>query len=115
MGYDHARVVRAPDGWRLEVVAGSDDTYVNDEPVSTTHTLRPGDVIRIGPARLRFEAAAEAIVRCTSCGNDNPDEFPFCIECGSRIDMPGPRQVEQDRRPPRDDLRPVVRRPCTCL
>jgi hypothetical protein len=57
VGYDHARVVRAPDGWRLEVVGGSEDTFVNDEPVSTTHSLRSGDVIRIGPARLRFEAA----------------------------------------------------------
>jgi FHA domain len=57
VGYDHARVVRDPNGWRLEVVGGATDTYVNDEPVSGPRSLRTGDVIRIGPARLRFEAA----------------------------------------------------------
>jgi pSer/pThr/pTyr-binding forkhead associated (FHA) protein len=46
-------------------------------------------------------------VRCASCGNDNPDEFPFCIECGSRVDAAGPRQVEPDRRPHHDEYRPA--------
>jgi hypothetical protein len=58
VGYDHARVIRDQNGWRIEVVAGAGDTFVNDEPVSATpQPLRPGDVIQIGPARLRFEAA----------------------------------------------------------
>jgi hypothetical protein len=56
VAYDHARVVRVADGWQIEPMGGA-ELYVNDEPVSTSHTLRGGDVIRIGPARLRFESA----------------------------------------------------------
>lgn len=37
-------------------------------------------------------------MRCPSCGNDNPDEFPFCIECGARVEMGGPRQAQPDPR-----------------
>ncbi|MGE3269148.1 MAG: FHA domain-containing protein [Chloroflexota bacterium] len=57
VGYDHARVVRADDGWRIETVGGSGDTFVNDDPVREARPLASGDVIRIGPARMRFESA----------------------------------------------------------
>jgi len=56
LGYEHARVVREDNGWRLEVTAGAGDTFVNDEPVKGRRPLRSGDIVRIGPARLRFEA-----------------------------------------------------------
>ena len=56
LGYEHARVVRDENSWRLEVTAGAGDTYVNDEPVKGRRPLRSGDIVRIGPARLRFEA-----------------------------------------------------------
>ena len=55
IGYDHARVVRGDDGWRVESIAGAGDTYVNDDVVTDRRTLQSGDVIRVGPARLRFE------------------------------------------------------------
>jgi hypothetical protein len=30
-------------------------------------------------------------VRCVQCGNENPDEFAFCLECGSQIGPPPAR------------------------
>lgn len=56
VGYDHARVVRDDTGWRLETIGGAGDTYVNDDLVSEPRALQSGDVIRVGPARMRFES-----------------------------------------------------------
>lgn len=56
VAYDHARIVRGPAGWRIEPIGGA-ATYVNDEPITAPRTLAAGDLIRIGPARLRFEQA----------------------------------------------------------
>lgn len=58
VAYDHARVVRGDDGWSVEAVAGGGDVFVNDDVVSGPRALRSGDVIRVGPARLRFETAS---------------------------------------------------------
>ena len=58
VAYDHARIVRGDDGWRVESVAGGGDLFVNDAAVAGAHPLRSGDVIRVGPARLRFESAS---------------------------------------------------------
>jgi hypothetical protein len=55
--YDHATVVRAGDRWHVELSGTASDLDVNGEPVQGSRPLRPGDVIRIGPARLRFESA----------------------------------------------------------
>ena len=57
VGYEHARVIRTGAGWRLEVTPGTEDTFVNDERVTGPRPLVSGDIVRIGPARLRFEAA----------------------------------------------------------
>jgi hypothetical protein len=56
VGYDHARVVRTDDGWRLEPLESAGDTFVNDDEVRDPRPLKSGDVIRIGPARMRFES-----------------------------------------------------------
>ena len=55
--YDHARVVRSGDRWQIELVGGG-ELRVNDEPVTGTRLLANGDVIAVGPARLRFESAS---------------------------------------------------------
>lgn len=57
IGYDHARIVRDDDGWRIEAVAAAGDLFVNDVAVAGAQALANGDVIRVGSARLRFEAA----------------------------------------------------------
>ena len=36
------------------------EVFVNDEPVAADRALTNGDVIRIGPARLRFESTSQA-------------------------------------------------------
>lgn len=47
-------------------------------------------------------------MRCPACANDNPDEFPFCIECGARIEaVPFSPYGDDGRRAPNDDRRPV--------
>ena len=56
--YDHARIVRAGDGWQIELAGTAATLFVNEEPIQGARLLRPGDVIRIGPAQLRFESAS---------------------------------------------------------
>ena len=58
VGYDHARVVRTDDGWRIEPLSSAGETFVNDDPVQEPRALLSGDVIRIGPARMRFESVS---------------------------------------------------------
>jgi pSer/pThr/pTyr-binding forkhead associated (FHA) protein len=60
VAYDHARVVRTPDGWKIELIGGATDLTVNDDPVRDARTLQDGDIIKVGPARLRFESAGQA-------------------------------------------------------
>ncbi|MFN8634412.1 MAG: FHA domain-containing protein [Chloroflexota bacterium] len=57
VAYDHARIVRSGNDWTLEVAPGAAELYVNEEPVHGSRLLRNRDVIRVGPARLRFESA----------------------------------------------------------
>jgi hypothetical protein len=54
--YDHATIVRDDTRWRVERAGTRGELTVNDEPVTDARPLTSGDVIRIGPARLRFEA-----------------------------------------------------------
>jgi hypothetical protein len=56
VSYDHATVVRAGEIWQVELSGSAAELHVNDEPVRGSRTLKPGDVIRVGPARLRFES-----------------------------------------------------------
>jgi len=58
VSYDHATVVRAGDIWQIELSGTASELYVNDEAVHGSRTLKPGDVIGIGPARLRFESVS---------------------------------------------------------
>jgi hypothetical protein len=51
-------VVKQGDGWQLEQASDASDLFVNDEPMVGTRALKPGDIIRIGPARLRFESVS---------------------------------------------------------
>jgi hypothetical protein len=60
VAYDHARVVRTPSGFQIEPLGSAGELYVNDEPVREARALHHGDVIRIGPARLRFESTSQA-------------------------------------------------------
>ena len=55
--YDHATIMRVGDGWTIEQSRDAAELQVNDEPVQGSRALKAGDVIRIGPARLRFESA----------------------------------------------------------
>jgi hypothetical protein len=59
VAYDHARVVRIDNGWQIELIGGATDLQVNDEPVRDARPLRNGDVIKVGPARLRFESTGQ--------------------------------------------------------
>lgn len=56
--YDHATVVRAGNGFQIEPSGAAAELYVNDDPVQGSRALTSGDVIRIGPARLRFESGS---------------------------------------------------------
>lgn len=58
VAFEHARIVRGDDGWRLELAGEADGLFVNDDVVSGPRALRSGDVIRVGPARLRFETVS---------------------------------------------------------
>jgi hypothetical protein len=56
--YDHARVVRDGNRWQIEQAGSAASLFVNEEPVQGSHPLSAGDVIRIGPAQLRFESTS---------------------------------------------------------
>ena len=57
--YDHAhRRARRATAGRSSRRAARPSLHVNDEPVQGSRALQPGDVIRIGPARLRFESVS---------------------------------------------------------
>jgi pSer/pThr/pTyr-binding forkhead associated (FHA) protein len=58
VGYEHARLIRDDGRYRLEVTAGAGGTFVNDERVTGPRSLKSGDIVKIGPARFRFEAAS---------------------------------------------------------
>ena len=60
VAYDHARVVRTGDGFQIEAIGGAPGLAVNDDPVREARTLKNGDVITVGPARLRFESTGLA-------------------------------------------------------
>jgi len=60
VAYDHARIVRTPEGWQIEMIGDAAETLVNSQPIRQPHTLRNGDVVTIGPARLRFESTGQA-------------------------------------------------------
>jgi hypothetical protein len=60
VAYDHARVVRTAGGWQIEAIGGATDLAVNDDPVRDSRVLQNGDVITVGPARLRFESTGQA-------------------------------------------------------
>lgn len=60
VAYDHARVVRTANGFQIEAIGGVSDLSVNDEPVRDSRTLQNGDVIKVGPARLRYESTGQA-------------------------------------------------------
>ena len=60
VAYDHARIVRASDGWQIELIGGAAGLFVNDQPVQQPRSLRNGDVVRVVPARLRFESTGQA-------------------------------------------------------
>jgi len=58
VAYDHARIVSDGSGWTIEPIEPGAALSVNDEPVVAARALRNGDVIQVGPARLRFESAS---------------------------------------------------------
>lgn len=58
VGYEHARLIRNDGRYRLEVTAGAGGTFVNDERVTGPRPLKSGDIVKIGPASFRFEAAS---------------------------------------------------------
>ena len=32
-------------------------------------------------------------IRCTNCGNENPDDYVYCDECGARLPAPAAAQA----------------------
>lgn len=60
VSYDHARITRTPSGWQIEPISETTGLWVNDEPIGDARPLRNGDVVRVGPARLRFESTGQA-------------------------------------------------------
>jgi pSer/pThr/pTyr-binding forkhead associated (FHA) protein len=53
----HATVTLSPTGY-VVFDQSANGTFVNDERVTGSQVLRPGDVVRIGPEEFRFDAVA---------------------------------------------------------
>ena len=55
----HARIVQTGDGFRLRDLGSTNGTWLGAQRIET-HTLRDGDIIRIGQANLVFKGGFEA-------------------------------------------------------
>ncbi|MBN1250295.1 MAG: FHA domain-containing protein, partial [Anaerolineae bacterium] len=53
----HARLVRQPDGWRIEDLRSTNGTYLNEVRLVPGHPIRirAGDLLRLGQMTLIFE------------------------------------------------------------
>ena len=56
----HAKVVLTEGQYVLEDMQSANGTYLNDEKINAPRALRPGDVIRTGPFKIRFDVQTEA-------------------------------------------------------
>ena len=56
----HAQILRSERGWRIEDLGSTNGVYVNDQRLDErsgrAHTLRDGDIVKIGDAILKFLA-----------------------------------------------------------
>ncbi|MEU3452910.1 FHA domain-containing protein [Micromonospora sp. NPDC006766] len=55
----HALVERFPSGWVIRDLGSTNGTTLNGVPLREARTLRDGDRVEIGPARLVFHAPAQ--------------------------------------------------------
>ena len=55
----HAKVVLTEGQYLLEDMQSANGTYLNDDKINTPRALSPGDVIRTGPFKIRFEVQTE--------------------------------------------------------
>ncbi|MFN8526948.1 MAG: FHA domain-containing protein [Chloroflexota bacterium] len=56
VSYQHARLEKRDDGWRIRDSVGSGGTSVNGERLSADRVLEDGDEIQVGETVLRFQA-----------------------------------------------------------
>ncbi|SBT50504.1 FHA domain-containing protein [Micromonospora auratinigra] len=71
----HALVERFPPGWVLRDLGSTNGTMVNGVPLREARTLREGDRVEIGPARLVFHAPAR-LTGARTVGVDPPPAPP---------------------------------------
>lgn len=110
----HAIMERRGDGYIIRDNNSSNGTLVNGDKVLGDQTLRDGDLIAIGAARLLFqlesghdqsakpislhsppegEAGPVGEVKCASCGLPAVPADRFCRGCGKELPTPSRRQV----------------------
>ena len=58
----HAKVVLSEGQYVLEDMQSANGTYLNEDKIATPTPLQPGDVIRTGPFKIRFELQEDAPV-----------------------------------------------------
>ena len=51
----HAKIVLSEGSYMLEDMQSANGTYLNEEKIAAPRALNPGDMIRTGPFRIRFE------------------------------------------------------------
>lgn len=68
----HAALERYPAGWCVRDLGSRNGTFVNGERIFAERTLRHGDEIRLGRARLVFRAEQPESVTVTETGAEPP-------------------------------------------
>jgi diguanylate cyclase (GGDEF)-like protein len=58
----HARVMKTDTGWNVEDLGSTNGSYVNDNQVTASATLRDGDFLKIGAAIFKFLTGANVEV-----------------------------------------------------
>jgi hypothetical protein len=91
---NHARIVRAGDGWLIEDLGSSNGTYYQERQVSR-HQLRHGDAVRCGSLWLRFI--------------DQPHGAPGAHAAPPPVNAAGIRPIDAAMGDPTTGMQPVLK------
>ena len=80
VSWHHARVERTPQGYWITDLNSTNGTFVNGQRIIGPSSLRPGNVIQIGPFRLVFETSA--IQQYSAAGGMRLDGLRLVREVG---------------------------------
>ena len=91
----HARLRRRGDQWWIEDLGSPGGTFVNDERLTGSYALAPGDVVRVGSSKLTFvdltpveQSVPKPVSSPTTPASAPPDDFSVSSTMDARETVP---------------------------